>query len=175
MAEPSDNIDGINESQEPESEIQTEDENGQMVDVTESYPVGIGGWLLLQAINLVLSGVITVIQIATLFMQLFKSLNSESTISKLIELLGKSVFMYILIRAAVFFFEKKASAPYWMIIMIYANIFLCALIIVVAICVGESGYASEKGIDFLFALVYGAIWIQYFKVSKRVQATFVND
>jgi hypothetical protein len=102
------------------------------------------------------------------------NLDSGSLVLSWVELLGRVLYMYILIKAAVLFFQKKASAPSWMINMIYANIGLYALMTVVAIGVGDSGQASKMGITLISSLFYGAIWIQYFKTSKRVMATFVS-
>jgi hypothetical protein len=162
------------ELQEENTLSETEEQDDSMTDDPESYPVGIGGWLILPVINLILSGIISFIFIVALPFKLSTNLDSGSLVLSWVELLGRVLYMYILIKAAVLFFQKKASAPSWMINIIYANIVFYALMTVVAISVGDSGQASEMGIDLLCGLFYGAIWIQYFKISKRVKATFVN-
>ena len=136
-------------------------------------PVGIGGWLILPAIGLVVSLVLS----ARALWGMLSLMGSSALPSKLAQALPflfflGAAFSVLQVVVAVSFFNKKAGTPNLMVVYLLANV---AVAILTAVLLGEAG-ARTSGAEREIgrAVAVAAIWIPYFRVSRRVKATFVN-
>lgn len=133
--------------------------------------VGIGGWLILQAIGLVF-GVIVSVVFLVLSLFLLSRANSWHTGYFFISIcLQIGLLAYILI-AANRFFRKKKSAPGTMIILLFANLACSAIFFLIALANEPYKSASGEIRDLALAAINAAIWIPYYRVSQRVKVTF---
>lgn len=154
-----------------------ENENIEQAEVQQDIDdklKGIGGWLILPAIGLILGPIIGVIG-------LFASLGMYQDVARagyggvyaleLIVLFGLLGFM---IYAAIKFFGKKKDAPKIMIFLYSVSLVASLVLLGVELSAGAEEFAVETGKQLVRDIVAAAIWIPYFNVSKRVKATFVN-
>jgi len=132
-------------------------------------PSGIGGWLILPAIGLILSPVLWALGLIVMAFAIPKypiiiSLN----IALGIALLG------LLIWTAIQFFRKKKNAPKLMISCLIAKPAMTAVLWAVATAMNEYEFAADYQGELIQVVIISAIWGRYFSVSKRVKATFIN-
>ncbi len=142
--------------------------------VVDQKLVGIGGWLILPAIGLVLAPIIMVVG-------LVMSLGLWSEVSnagyggihalEIVVGLGMLVFF---IYAATRFFGKKSNAPSIMIALYIVQLVSQGILLVIELGADAEPFAIESGKALVKSVIGAAIWIPYFRVSKRVKATFVN-
>lgn len=142
---------------------------------------GIRGWLILSAIGLVLSliggGVGIIIGLGSLKEMIDNDYGGYAVPSLLIK---AGLFVY-LIFVSLRFFKKLKNAPKSVTRLIIAHLAASVTLFIIWGLVSdwESNYPGESMLTrmFVFIITRGisaAIWIPYFKKSKRVQATFVN-
>ncbi len=137
-------------------------------------PKDIGGWLVLPAIGLVLGPIISVVSLIAA-MALFSDVEASGYggIYQL-ELLVQLGLLAFLIYAAMRFFGKKSNAPSTIITLLIASLVASAGLLVIELSAGAEEFAIESGKQLVRDVIWAAIWIPYFRVSKRVKATFVN-
>ena len=134
---------------------------------------GIRGWLILPAIYLVLATITTAVG-------LIESLGVFSSVADagyrglfaLLEWLVLLAYLVVILYAATRFFSKKRNAPSAMIGFWIAAVVGDALINVIELAAGAEEFPVER---LLGGIINAAIWISYFRLSKRVKATFVRD
>ena len=117
-------------------------------------PEGIGGWLILPAIGLVLSPIRLLFYLCLAMSMYGPTLLGVGTI--LIDL----AFMCYIIFVAIIFFLKKRWTPAAVVLLLIVNL-------VISLSTGEIAIMAR-------ATVVGAVWIPYFMVSKRVKNTFTE-
>ena len=142
-------------------------------------PTGIGGWLVLPAIGLVLSPcltlggifeVVNVLQSGELDSVGSRATGLEST---LLALSAVDVgFLIFQIYVAVEFFMKRPFVPALIILYLSLNVVLTA--ISVGWTMSIIGWHADFGTELARALLTAAIWIPYFVFSKRVHNTFAR-
>jgi len=136
--------------------------------------VGIGGWLILPAIGLVLGGIMSVVGLIAC-VGMFEGVADAGyggyfALSICVQI-GLLIFLLV---AAIRFFGKKRSAPATMIGLMIANLVSSLLLMLFAFGMDAEEFAVADIKNFATGLVSSAIWIPYFLTSKRVKATFVN-
>lgn len=153
---------------------------------TQDGPSGLGGWLILPAIGLVLTPFRMGFQFFTDLRPVFdadvwRQLNDASRaghqpmlptviIAEMVANVAVFAFTLVLIW---FFFRKSRRAP---------RLFIIWLILLAVVQVVDTALISSLGLrvdgesmrDVVRSLVAAAIWIPYFLVSKRVKNTFVE-
>lgn len=147
---------------------------------------GIGGWLILVAISLVLSPIL-------LFADLMVYLTDSSVIESLKESFvsgseyynpkwgGYTLFIFLIqileiiawLCLGYLFFKKKKSFPKLYIYMMIFIVVYAFFIFGIAKFLFSEG--DVEGINFLKELLVPLAWARYMEVSKRVKATFVNE
>lgn len=152
-------------------------------------PVGIGGWLILVVLGLVLNPLLITKSLIVDFLPLFTQGTWEQLTTPgtgayhpfwqpllLFEIGSNLCLMALAIICLVHLFRKSHRTPKLMIsyltaqaIVVVIDFFLGDLIPTVA---AQSGTEEVKGM--VRALAAAAVWIPYFCVSKRVKATFVR-
>jgi hypothetical protein len=136
--------------------------------------VGIGGWLILPAIGFVLGpilGVVGLVMALGLYDDVARA--GFSGIYTL-ELLVQLVILGVMLYAATLFFGKKRNAPSVIIMLLAGSLIASVVLLVVEIGAGAEAFAAATGTQLVREAVAAAIWISYFRQSKRVKATFVN-
>ena len=137
-------------------------------------PKGIGGWLVIPAIGLVLGPIKVVIMLfqGIIMIQSFApELLSDARfwVSGVIDV----AMVIAAIIVAILFFKERHIAVVAIISLMAASIVANAIQLFLSIAM--FGKASSGGINpVLHACVFAAIWIPYFVKSKRVKNTFVN-
>jgi hypothetical protein len=129
---------------------------------------GIGGWLILPAIGLVLT---PIVNLGVIFGIDIPALNT----GRYQNLISLEIIMNLVIGAAavclcILFFKKKAILPRCMVYYLVGNFILNLLDYFLA--QGEN--LSPDPSDLGRSIIAAAIWIPYFLSSRRVKATFVN-
>jgi hypothetical protein len=135
---------------------------------------GIGGWLYLPAIYLVLG-------ICTLSVAIVKTTNippdAEETFLRnivLAEVLGYDILLIMVIYASFLFFKKKRQLPKFFIAFLFALVAFDVADIWGAVqFLNQHVEGSDVWTLVMDALLLG-IWVPYFRISKRVKLTFVN-
>ncbi len=144
-------------------EANTADDKTVRIDM-EPTPVGIGGWLILPAIGLVVSPILILISlIMTLSTSHNHQYNSDVSILTLVQ---GGLFIFILITAKQFF-NKSIRLPTTIICLLLTKI------VTTIITFPFNNYVDNRW-NLFTVIVTCAIWIPYFSKSKRVKATFIN-
>jgi hypothetical protein len=139
-----------------------------------AVPKGIGGWLIIPAIGLVLG----IIKAAVIFSQDINTIQIFtpellSDVRLWVGIVINAVMIIAAIVVAILFFSKRRVAVMAITILMIASI--VGSVIQLLLGVAIFGEVSSDGINpVLHACVFAAIWIPYFVKSKRVKNTFVN-
>jgi hypothetical protein len=152
----------------------SEQEKAVQAEAVDRSLEGIGGWLILPAIGMVLGPVVGVVG-------LVYALGLYSRVAQAgyggvftVELLVGAALLAFAIYAAVLFFRKQRKAPRMIIILLAAGLGADLFLLVVELAASAQVFATETVKQLVRDMIGAAIWIPYFRVSKRVKATFVN-
>ncbi|MBD3342378.1 MAG: DUF2569 family protein [Candidatus Lokiarchaeota archaeon] len=135
---------------------------------------GIGGWLVLPAIGLIVMPIVgfgALIMSFSLFPEVVAAGYGDMYAMELVANAGLLVFA---IYAATWFFKKKSNAPSVIIRFLWFSIGLSILLLIIEILAKADEFAAETALQLFRDIIAAVIWIPYFSVSKRVKATFVN-
>lgn len=136
--------------------------------------VGIGGWLILPAIGLVLGPLVGLIGLLVL-VSLFPQLSAEGHGGVLTaEILAGLVLVLLQVYAATRFFGKKRNLPAVMTVLYAAGVAAAGILLAIELTAGAQEFATESGKQLARAMMAAVVWVPYFHLSKRVQATFVR-
>ena len=136
--------------------------------------VGIGGWLILPAIGLVLGSIIGVVALIAAF-ALFPDVSRAGYAGiYTFELVVQVWLLGYLLYVATLFFRKKKNAPSAIIKYLFVSLGALVVLFVIEIGSGAEEFAMETGKQLFRNVIAAAIWIPYFRESKRVKATFVK-
>lgn len=155
---------------------------------SESGPRGLGGWLILAAIGLIVSPIrISIIEFTILDIffngtwSILRDSSSEFYSPMLaviipIEFVLNMAFIFGFLFLIYLFFAKSSLFPRWYIGIYAANLLVIVLdLIVVKIALpGEPMFDSETAGELFRSIGACAVWIPYMLKSKRVAATFVE-
>ena len=150
---------------------------------------GLGGWLILVGIGVVLSP----IRLLVIYIPIYKPIFEDSTWEALTTvgsevynplwaplLLGEIAFNSILVVASLYllylFFSKHYFFPKFYIGIVVVTFIFIPLDawVVTRVLPGEPMFDPETTKEFARALIGVVIWVPYMLVSKRVRATFVR-
>ena len=131
----------------------------------------IGGWLILPAIGLSLGLVSGWLRWFMAVWLLSSDWLGESQRKALFFMFSLDFLILCFeVYVAVIFFQKKKHAPTCIIFLLYAAV---GFVILKGVTAGSAGFELEAS-AMLAPVLLAAIWIPYFKRSKRVKATFVQ-
>lgn len=143
--------------------------------------IGIRGWLILPAIGLTVGLVSSLIRVIAEFASFERMMDKDYwgyVIPALLITIG--LFIYLCV-AVLRFFKKRKNAPKTVIRFIIARLVASVALFIIWGLVSEwEGYGCKEELltpMFVLIIVQGiaaGIWIPYFKLSKRVKATFIN-
>ncbi len=135
---------------------------------------GIGGWLILPAIGFVAGPILGVLLLmASLGMYPDVARNGYGNLY-LLEIVVSIGLLGFWIYASVLFFRKKRSAPGTFIAFLVVSLAASCILLAIELGAEAEVFAIETGKQLIRDSVGAAIWIPYFRVSKRVKATFVH-
>lgn len=137
-------------------------------------PVGLGGWLIIPAIGLILAPIKTV-AMTSIGLRMLKSVRPELMSDPRVVVMGVIDFVLIVATVVVasYFFEKRRVAVRAMIGLMVA-VFFANLIQSILNADLLGAVDSNTFTPALHAFVYAVIWCTYFTHSKRVKNTFVR-
>lgn len=159
-----------------------------MTDINSTSPKGIGGWLYLVILGLVISPVRIAYYLISTYWPIFRDgawaeLTTVGTAAYhpfwapllIFEIVGNLVSIALAIVTLVFLLKRSKYTPRlaitlyaWIAIFVIIDFFAANLIPALA-----AHPNSENTKELLRAIIYAGIWIPYFLVSKRVKATFI--
>ncbi len=148
-------------------------------------PVGIGGWLILPILGLVVTPLRGVFHLAS-YGELLESMNqltSGQIAFIVVEFIGNVVVLLVLpIVLLVLLFRKSASFPRWFVV--WAAVGLAFIILDIAAAqvffgdvlaaTGQALLDADTMRELVRSIVLAVIWIPYVRISRRVANTFVN-
>ena len=135
---------------------------------------GIRGWLVLPAIGFVLGPIVSVVALIAA-LAVFSDVEAAGYGGIFaLELLVQVGLLAFFIYAATRFFGKKSNAPSLIIALMLISLGASVVLLVIELGAGAELFAMETGKQLAREVSAAAIWIPYFRVSKRVKATFVN-
>jgi hypothetical protein len=134
---------------------------------------GIGGWLYLPAVTLVMSVISGVIGFFGVAMFV---LHTETDVSALVifELVCMAVLLMLLLYTTFLFFKKKRQLPKFYTAFILGTTLYYAMDSWLGAMFYGVGLSTDDIKAFVSCAAQILIWIPYFRVSKRVKLTFVN-
>lgn len=135
-------------------------------------PVGIGGWLILPAIGLILSPILNLITFGNEVELLGKFSYSDYHSLITFEVIYLALLVIFQIYTAFKFYTKKMDAPKLVTLMLIVNFIGTAIIALWLEMMGN--LSNEISMNVLKAFFAAAVWVTYFKRSLRVMNTFVN-
>ena len=143
-------------------------------DTADQKLVGIDGWLILPALGLLIAPVMMVVD-------LVKSLSIASDVADAgyggilaLEMVVEAGLLVFIVYAATQFFGKRSSAPFIMISLYVAQVVAEAILLEVELATDAGPFAVQSGEALVRSVIVAAIWIPYFRTSKRVRSTFVR-
>jgi hypothetical protein len=144
--------------------------------INASEPSGIGGWLILPAIGIVVAPIWFAMNVFDYFPG-FELLEPGTLVHAMtmVEILGLIGFAILGTLTAVQFFTYKRSAPrLYRTFMVGQLLFLVGEYWAAAILLGRPMFDASSGFAIGKWLVACLIWIPYFLYSARVRNTFVR-
>jgi len=148
-------------------------------DQTDRSLVGIRGWLILPAIGLALSPIVAVITLITSLGSIGKMIDRGYGLYSVLHLLTYVGILVYLCFTAHTFFQKRKNAPQNVIRLLITLVVASVILFLIGLAVigahdGLIILSLLRSNNFIAQGIAAAIWIPYFKISKRVKATFVN-
>jgi hypothetical protein len=153
-------------------------------------PKGLGGWLVLVGIGVVISPIRLLTTLVPTYKPIFEDGSWEALTMVGSEaytpyfgslLIGEIIFNTIIVAASIYliylFFSKHYLFPKFYICIVAASLIFIPFDawIVTKIFPSEPMFDPETTKEFMRSLIAGVIWVPYMLVSKRVQATFVES
>lgn len=139
-------------------------------DYAATMPMGIGGWLILPAIGLVLSPIRAAISLFRM-----GELARYSWLFSPLYLIDLSMIIATVIIAVLFFGKRRIAVPSIIGLMIAGPPVAIVEAILVQRIVGVDNYSAINAIpDIVGSFIAALVWILYFLNSRRVKNTFVN-
>lgn len=147
-------------------------------------PSGIGGWLILPMLGLIIGPIMNIKLLSDSFVPLFESGTWDIVKSALgsytwiiiFEVIMNSLFIIFSIALLVLLLLKHPKFPKLIIILYVSNIAFIILDAIFASSIPSMGgtVSSSSLTSILRTIATSAIWIPYFLMSKRVENTFVE-
>lgn len=151
---------------------------------------GLGGWLILVGIGVVLSPIRLLSTLVPTFKPVFEDGTWEALTTEGSDayapyfgslLVGEMVFNTIMVAASIYliylFFSKHYLFPKLYIGIVAASLIFIPLDawVVTLVFPGEPMFDPDTTKEFMRSLIVGVIWVPYMLLSKRVKVTFVEN
>ncbi len=149
-------------------------------------PSGIGGWLLVPLINLIVAIAINVVRNSLTFTQFFSSGGWQVLVSPhsggynpfraavvVYEIVGNALWVALGGVALYFFLAKLRAAPRRYIVWLVYALAYQVVDFALGLALGLDAFQAVLGI--IAYAVFSAVWIPYLRSSLRVQSTFTRE
>lgn len=165
----------------PELLVPAEPPSGPMFTYVENLS-GIGGWLILIALSLIVSPFVLLAGVLregslltnprlTGYLQAHTGLH----LIVLFEIATNIIFLFLLLALNFLFFTKKRAFPTYMMLYLGLHFVVVLADIGLAHIVMPAAHLSAQAYRSILGSMAGvAVWIPYFLVSQRVKQTFVR-
>lgn len=163
---------GIYIAEQIEERYRTKGASNSAAESVDPRLAGIRGWLILPAIYLVGAAIATAVRLFGWLAQFSGVTGAGYAGPFALQILVLLGYLVITLYAASRFFAKKRNAPSAMIGFWIAVVVADGLIRVIGLAAGAEEFRVEP---LLGNFINAAIWIAYFRLSKRVKATFVRN
>ncbi|NQU28638.1 MAG: DUF2569 domain-containing protein [Candidatus Marinimicrobia bacterium] len=155
----------------------------------EKYFEGIGGWLMLLAIGIVITPIRIIMLIMTTYPEIFSTGMWEVLTTQGSEvysplwaplIIGEMLFNSGLILAWLYiaykFFTRSRDFPKWYVsLAVVSLVFVIADAFVIKLVLPSEPIFNPNTIkELMHSVIMVVIWVPYMFVSKRVKATFTN-
>lgn len=155
----------------------------------EKNLAGLGGWLILIGLGIVISPLKIMAQLFSTYTEIFSNASWKVLITPGTEvynpLLGTILIGELLINvslilawifiAILFFSEKKSFPKYYISILLFTLLFIVIDALAIKLIMpDEPIFDAETTKDFGRVLIFSLIFIPYMLLSKRVKATFIK-
>ena len=155
----------------------------------DAKPSGIGGWLILPVIGLILLPINLLVMLVTIYSPIFTDGYWEVLTTPgseiyhpmwapvlIYEVVGNIVFLIGSLLLLVLLFRKHYLFPKLMIWFLSVNVVFIGIDLFLADLIPSvAAEPDPEGMkDFVRSIITAVIWIPYFILSKRVQNTFVR-
>ncbi len=144
--------------------------------MSASEPSGIGGWLILPAIGIVVAPIQFAMNVLDYFPK-FELLEPGTLLHTMtmVEILAWIGFAILATTTAVQFFTRRRSAPkLYRALLVSQLLFVVAAYWAAAILFDAPVFDADAGFAIAMLLAACFIWIPYFLYSTRVRNTFVR-
>lgn len=150
-------------------------------------PVGLGGWLILPAIGLVLRPVLIIVLMAKNASGYFGEANWQAMVTPgsgshspalaglvIIEAMGNTALFMLALITAWLFFNRRRETPACMIALLLGTLALVAGDGLLLHWIQGTAMALDDKFELWKLAGAAAVWVPYFLVSRRVKNTFVR-
>jgi Protein of unknown function (DUF2569) len=145
----------------------------------DHHLAGIGGWLILSAIGLVLSPLIYLFRLVMTFLPFFTNTRLQALLQThqalhaliLFEAITQIILIAMLVWLIYMFFNRKRAFPTFMILFYVLACVIQSADHFAAIVITQKSISS---LTLIRTLLAAAIWIPYYLRSRRVKVTFVH-
>jgi len=163
---------------------------GNHMDNDEKTLEGIGGWLILVAIGIVVTPIRIIMLIMATYPEIFltgvwEALTTQGSEAYsplwapilIIEILINSGMLLAWLYMAYLFFSKKVVFPKWYIgLAVFSLVFIIADAFAIKLVMpSEPVFDPDTIKELMRSLFMVVVWVPYMLISKRVKATFVNE
>ncbi len=151
---------------------------------------GIGGWLILVAIGIIVTPIRLIMLIMSTYSEIFSTGVWEALTTQggdaysplwapilIGEVLINCGMLLVMLYMAYLFFSKKVVFPKW-----YIGLAVASLVFIIAdafaiklVLPNEPVSATDTIKELMRSLVMVVVWVPYMIISKRVKATFINE
>lgn len=161
----------------------------QSREVETQGPSGIGGWLILVAIGLIMSPFALLASLLLQYLPIYTSGTWQSLTAPssefyhplwgpilIFETIATSIFLVLAVALLVLFFRKSRSFPKFFIILAIAHpiYILVGAWLASFVLQDDPQFGADTAGDLSRAAIYAAIWVPYMVKSRRVNNTFVE-
>jgi len=148
---------------------------------------GLGGWLILVGLGIVLSPLRIVVQVLPTYLEIFSSGTWEALTMPgsgayhplwspilLVEIFTNVLLVLAWVYVAFLFFTRRAVFPKWYIgLMLGTLAFIVLDALAVAVVLPDAPLLDQKTLtELVRSVLVASVWVPYMLVSERVKATF---
>jgi len=151
---------------------------------------GIGGWLILVAIGIIVTPIRLIVLMMSTYPEIFSTGVWEALTTQggeaysplwapvlIGEILINSGMLLIWLYMAYLFFSKKVVFPKWYIgLVVFSLAFIIADAFAIKLVLpSEPVFDPDTIKELMRSLFMVVVWVPYMLISKRVKATFINE
>ena len=162
--------------------MENEEIGTKEIEATETEPKGIGGWLVLVLIGLIITPIRLLISMITEFTPLLEQIKNNPILADLkqlvmAEIVVNMIFLIYAFVLIILMLKKSKLFPRMIIIFYISNlVFVLADAIIISNhpVLGPITNITDSFMEIFKSVAANAIWVPYFIISRRVKNTFVE-